>query len=1055
MGQAMGKLRALAVIAIGLAAGVGLTVGLSWLPSGRDAAPPSAAPNAAPQPVAVAAAGQPHACGPAKGVPVIDETPLLRVEQGNHAGLIATMAAASNGTTLVTGGWDKTVRIWSLATPDGKPRTEPRLRDILSVPVGPGRTGEARAVAISPDESLVAVAGRMASERNPEAERIYVFDTLTARIAVVLPLASQVASLAWSPDGRHLAAGTDSGSVGLCVWSTGNWKLAGHDKAYGGPIRGLSFSTDGRLAVTSLDGRLRIYEGAFASPARRHDYPAATAAQQPGGVAFSPKGNYLAVGFYGAPFVSLHDAANPDTTVRLQPDATGGVHPFVAWSRDGKRVHAAGAALPVAGSVKSKTVIQSWAASQDQPLAALGATAAVRQLVDGASGPVQALAALPGQGIALASRDGDIAGLGPDGASPFRRGAARIDWRVADWNAAARDFRLSPDASRVSIRLEDGRVVRFDLARRNTQPRPFIAATGNDQGLAGPELRLADATISLADPGVPVITPADGSAPVDWWLGEGERAISHAAGSAAGAFVLGTNHRLRIADATGEERGSIAVPETVERVAIARDGRLVVAAIGDGTLRWYLIGRDDNSQRWTLEPMLALYLDADGRRWIAWTKGGHYDAAAGGEELINWRVNRGTDANGLNFSVGRFRDLYRRSDIIDRALVEARAAPDATELVASSPPVIRVTRWRQLDNFKLELSYDVDWLPGASRELGDVTAFVDGSSQTAASRGLSAVETNRTVVVDVPSGTGNRRVEVRASTPRNLVSDAAMLELPALVAPPPSRRRLHAVVVGVSGYRNLSAGEQLQFADDDARVFADLVRRQAGLGRLYEQAIVNPQAGRPLTDEAATRENILRELRAITSGPQDLAILFLAGHGTVSRPDGITGETSLFLPHDVRTRAGRVDPASAISVAEITAAFFNPNNRGRKLVFVDACRSGNFARNNGNLLAAALKDNRADVAVWSAATAEQLAYESPDYGGGHGAFTAALIEAFSGKPDFARILENPERFSESELNLWIERRVPRIAGPGPDGNPRQTPERMLAGVGGEIAAIVP
>jgi dipeptidyl aminopeptidase/acylaminoacyl peptidase len=194
------------------------------------------------------------------------------------------MAVAQKGTTLVTGGWDKTVRIWSLATPDGKPRTAPMLRDILSVPVGQGRTGEARAVAISPDESLVAVGGRMASEGNPEAERIYVFDTLTARIVAVLPMASQVASLAWSPDGRHLAAGADSGSVGLCVWSTGNWQLAGHDKAYGGSIRGLSFSADGRLGASSLDGRLRIYEGAFGSPARRHDFPAATAAQQPAGM---------------------------------------------------------------------------------------------------------------------------------------------------------------------------------------------------------------------------------------------------------------------------------------------------------------------------------------------------------------------------------------------------------------------------------------------------------------------------------------------------------------------------------------------------------------------------------------------------------------------------------------------------------------------------------------------------------------------------------------------------------------------------------------------------
>ena len=1050
----MGKLRALVVIALGVASGVGLTTSLLVLPSSweREAAP-------APSPVTTrqttsVAADTPQGCGKIKGVPEIGEAPLLRVERGEHAGLIAAMAMAPDGRTIITGGWDKTVRVWSLATADGKPRTTPELRDILTVPVGRGRTGEAYAIAVSPDESLIAVGGRMASEGKPEAERIYIFDAVTARIAAVLPVASQVAVLAWSPDGRHLAAGTDSAAVGLCVWSAGSWKLAGHDKAYGGPIRGLSFSADGRLAATSFDGRLRLYADGFAAPAQRHDFPADAAAGQPAGVTFSPNGRYLAVGFFGARFVSVHDASNLNDARRLEPAAAAGEQPFVAWSSNGRLIYAAGAAQTVPGSARARTVLQSWTVDQTQPLASLATGPGTRQLIDGASGPVQAVASLPGGGVAFVSRDGDIAGQQPDGTLAFRRSSTRIDWRVTDSSAIAKDFRLSADASRVSIRLADGRTVRFDVARRNTSPRPFIGATGSDEGLAGPEFRLAGRGISLADPARPVIASTAGTDPIEWaWLGEGERAASHAASNVAGAFVLGTNHRLRIADASGNERGSIPVPETVERVMITRDGRLVVAAIADGTLRWYRIGRNENSDRWTLEELLALYLHDDGRRWIAWTRNGHYDAAAGGEELINWQVNRGPDRNGLNFSVGRFRDLYRRSDIIDRALTTASAAPDASLFIARSPPVIRITGWQQLPNFRLQLAYEVDWLPGATPDLGQVTAFIDGSSQQA--RGVSAVETGRTVLVDVPPGMVARRVEVRANTREGQASDPAMVELPTLAAPPPTTRRLHAVVVGVSGYGNLSASEQLQFADDDARVFAALVQAQAGPGRLYESVVVNPKAGRPLTDADATRERILNELRAVETGPQDLAILFLAGHGTVWRPENEGGETSLFLPHDARTMAGRVDPASAISVSEITQAFFNERNRGRKLVFIDACRSGNFARNNGNLLATAMKDNRADVAVWSAATAEQLAFESAKYGGGHGAFTMALIEAFRGKPDFTRILENPARFSEGELNLWIERRVPSIAGLGPDGNPRQTPERLLAGVGGDIATIVP
>ena len=1046
----MGKYGTLAAILLALVVAAGSVVGwMVWTEPPRG----EAQVTAAPRPAAAVPAEAVRQCGAIEGVPVLETTPQLRVERGEHASLIAAMSVAPGGKTLVTGGWDKTIRVWSLETADGKPRTEPALRDTLVVPMGEGRTGEAYAIAVSPDASLVAVAGRMSSDAAPRAERVYVFDALTARIAAVLPVASQVNALAWSPDGRHLAAGTGRG-VGLCVWSARNWTLAGQDPAYAGSIHGLAYSTDGKLAATGIDGALRVYAGTFDKPAHRHAFPADAAARQPFGVTFSPNGRYIAVGFYSGGFVSLHETQDPGLTTRLQLEGTAGGQPYVAWSRDGQRLYAAGSGQPVAGSVKAKTRLHAWTANEAQPLSVLGAARATSQTVEGASGPVQALAALSGSDIAMATRDGDMMGLRADGTATFRRTPARLDWRVAEWKTGAAGFRLSPDATRVSVRLDDGRVVRFDMARRNTAPRPFIAPTGSEQDLAGPQLELGGKTISLADPQAPVLVSADGAAPVEWILDTGERAISHAASTQAGAFVLGTNHRLRIADAQGRERRSVYVPETVERVAISRDGRLVVAAIGDATLRWYRIGRDENSSAWTLEPMLALYLDADGRRWIAWTPQGHYDAAAGAEELVSWRVNRGADRNGLTVSVGRFRDLYRRSDIIDRALTQASAAPDASRLLAASPPVVRITGWRQLANFKLELDYELDWLSGPQREADQMTAFVDGSSQQAA-RGFTAVQSGRTVVVDVPPGSARPRIELRAQVQGRSASDPATLELPPLASPPPASRKLHAVIVGVSAYPGLAQTDQLQFADDDARVLAQLLQRQAGPGRLYESATVNLRRGSALVDADATRRNIIDELAAMASDPQDLAILFLAGHGTVARPAGSAGETSLFLPHDARTNAGRLDPSSAISVDEITKAFFNPSNRGRKLVFVDACRSGNFARNNGNLLAAALKDNRADVAVWSAATAEQLAYESPDYGGGHGAFTAALIEAFRGAPDFARILEDPRRFSESELNLWIERRVPRIAGPGPDGTPRQTPERLLAGVGGEIATIVP
>ena len=55
----------------------------------------------------------------------------------------------------------------------------------------------------------------------------------------------------------------------------------------------------------------------------------------------------------------------------------------------------------------------------------------------------------------------------------------------------------------------------------------------------------------------------------------------------------------------------------------ARDGRLAVAALGDGTIRWY---RADNSQE-----LLALMVTEDTQRWVTFMPSGYYAAGPGSE----------------------------------------------------------------------------------------------------------------------------------------------------------------------------------------------------------------------------------------------------------------------------------------------------------------------------------------------------------------------------------------------------------------------------------------
>ena len=93
---------------------------------------------------------------------------------------------------------------------------------------------------------------------------------------------------------------------------------------------------------------------------------------------------------------------------------------------------------------------------------------------------------------------------------------------------------------------------------------------------------------------------------------------------------------------------------------VTGDGRLVVAAYGDGTIRWH---RMSDGQE-----LLAVFVHKDDRRWVAWTPSGYYMASPGGEDLIGWHVNRGWDQAADFFPASRFRERFSRPDVVQKIL---------------------------------------------------------------------------------------------------------------------------------------------------------------------------------------------------------------------------------------------------------------------------------------------------------------------------------------------------------------------------------------------------
>jgi len=217
--------------------------------------------------------------------------------------------------------------------------------------------------------------------------------------------------------------------------------------------------------------------------------------------------------------------------------------------------------------------------------------------------------------------------------------------------------------------------------------------------------------------------------------------------------------------------------------------------------------------------------------------------------------------------------------------------------------------------------------------------------------------------------------------------------------PPPNggfSGRKFALIVGVSRYRDEGIND-LQFADADARELRDFLRRTEGGGFKPDDILY-------LENEQATIESVNGALDRILSqaGPNDLILLFIAGHGG---PDPYAPQNLYYVLHDTR-----ISDLSHTALLMTTLQEKLDLARARRaLVFIDTCHSAGLSgvqptggrgleNNLINLYSAKLFKEEARAAITSS-DVNELSYENKRWGGGHGVFTYALLEGLRGQAD--------------------------------------------------------
>jgi WD40 repeat protein len=435
-------------------------------------------------------------------------------------------------------------------------------------------------------------------------EQIYLFERASGVLrGRIEGLPDNAFKLTFSPDGRLLAAML--ADKGLRIYARDrDWAEVARDEQYSRPSYGAVFAPDGRLATTEFEGKVRLYDGPLIGDISPTVTVAAPGGRRPWDIAFSPDGTRLAVGHNTDP--PAVDLLEGHTLAPLPGPDLGGIDAYltqVAWSKDGGTLFAAGV---YPGDTSS---VLAWS----------DAGAGARHALPAASSMINELVPLPGGDLLVAAGDPWLGRLQADGGARWVHGSP-----IADFAGQYHDLSVSSDGTQIDFGLAaSGKIpARFDLKSLTLQVDPF-----HDGGTAPPR---QDA---LNIEGWFLQRPTLAGHPLP--LPPYDTSYSLAIHPDGARFVLGTAWSLSAFDSSGTQLWRRLAPGIVFAVNITGDGKLVVAAYGDGTIRWHRMA--DGVELLAFMPL------PDRTNWVAWTPEGFYAATPGAHGILRWHVNRGWD----------------------------------------------------------------------------------------------------------------------------------------------------------------------------------------------------------------------------------------------------------------------------------------------------------------------------------------------------------------------------------------------------------------------------
>ena len=619
---------------------------------------------------------------------------------------------------------------------------------------------------------------------------------------------------------------------------------------------------------------------------------------------------------------------------------------------------------------------------------------------------------VPGGGAVFSAEDPGWGRIAPDGNIASRPVPPMADLRPA------REQRLAVSA--------DGTVVEFATA---SGVQRFDAAAGRIARVTTQDDALA--TARTAAPGLTPSNWKDSSAPrlngVPLALDRTEFNRSLAILPDTSAVLLGTDTHLRLfSTRDAHQIAAVAVPAAAWAVTVNAAGTVAVAALLDGTLRWYGLSHDA-----PLDPRVALFAHADGTRWVMFTPEGLFDHAdRGGKDLVGVHLNRNRDQQPewTSFSQA-YRALYSPAAV--RARLAGDAAASRARLAELGDLRARLARQPAVDIAELCVpladgtctaldphAAALPRLPAQTGRLrigvqladrglgiGAIDAFVNdrnaGRFTAPAPEGGKASTT-----IDVPLDPGQNSVQLRVYDKSDTVfAETTPLELTTADSGAAEHGRLFVLAIGIDHFAAPTLS--LNFAVADAETFVRTIQRA---GEHLFSAIDVTQ----LTDQQATRSAILDAFDRLAARirPNDTFLFYVASHGVRSEGDG----RFLLIPQDVAdVSSWQASGSAAIDETTLIGALSRIRARDA-LLFLDTCYSG-------AVTADALANVGHETGRYLLAASSSLQEALDSYDSRNGVFVYAVREGLQGRAPHG----SDDVVSALALGEYVSARVGQLA----------------------------